>query len=235
MANLASLASDENDIVLVDFDNPRAVVNLVPDKIRTTMLSCIQDYPQYFGPAETELRVLLKPDDTTARIRIAFWQEYHRAQGAGGKMWMTRIYAGVTSRETFYQIFARPQNVAWILTPPTKYMLALEELLDRGMANLAKIMTIKIEDENGEVLSKNAAIFLKAFEQINERVHGAVIQKIEQKNLNLSAKVEKVLESPEAIREELEALRSQTKMITSTEVEVDGIDDEVGESDGAAQ
>lgn len=212
--------TDNSDIIIAQNDNQRSVTNMVTERVREHILKTIHDYPQYFaGLGERDLRNLLKPNDTVCRIRIAFWQEYFRAQDIGKSMQMSRVYAGVTDQDTFYgPILSKPQNVAWIITPPVKYMLAMDEALNRGLSNLTKIMEIDITDENGKVLPKNATIFLKAFELINERVNGAVIQKIEQKNLTLTAKVGQGKPADmDALSAELKELREKSKLLPEIE------------------
>lgn len=216
---------DHTDIIISDQENPRALTNLVSEKFRDAIHKTLETCPQYFdNQSEHDLRLLLKPDDTVCRVRIAFWQEYFRAQDDGKKMMMSRVYSGVTSHDSFYgPILARPQNIAWIITPPVKYMLAMEEALNRGLHNLTVIMGMNLLDENGEIKPKAASIFLKAFEMMQERVKGSVIQK----NLHITGKVPAGTSAPDmdALQDELETLRNKSKLLPATEIEATRIDE----------
>lgn len=205
---------DSTDISINDVENPRSLINLVPDKVRDAILNVLANHPDYVGLSEYDLRDKLRPDDTVSRIRIAFWHEYYRAQDQHKSMMMSRVYSGVTSYDTFYgRILSNPKNVAWLLMPPVKWTLAMEEALNRGMRNLTKLMEIRLVDELGNMIPKAAAVFLKAFELLNERVNGAVTQKIEQKNLTITRKLGD--EGPpdmESLRAELDLLREKAKL-----------------------
>ncbi len=197
----------KHEIVLADPENPRAVLNLVPPRIREAAAMAISSHPQLFDLDEKTLRDKVRPSDSVLRIRVAFWNEYFRVQDAElPKMDAAKIYAGVVHQQMFYgHILGKPGNVAWILCPPHNYMIAMEEILDRGMNNLAKIIGMPVTTD-GEVDVKKAKLFLEAFKTVQERVKGSVVQR--QAIAQYRVPVEQGAGGEDA-RKELEALREK--------------------------
>jgi len=212
-----------HDVVLYDETNSRSVLNLVPEAIKSAALQALALKPDLFELDEDVLRKKVAPSDSVLRIRMAFWNEYFRVQDHGLKeMSAAKIYAGIVHHKMFYgKILSDPKAVAWILCIPTNYMIAMEELLDRGMRNLSRIMGMAVVDELGQVDVKRASIFLKTYEMVQERVRGSVVQKVANANFTMP------LPNGEAddMRKQLEELRAKREALP-VDIEVNGEADE---------
>ena len=143
------------------------------------------EYPYYLNKSEHELIRILKPADIDDKLRLLFWKEYERAQDAGTGMVMVNVYSKIMGRDNFYEVMKNPRRVAWLMSPPEDYMISLEAALDHGRRNMEKIMKMKLFDEKGKLKAAEAKIFLKAYELLDNRVRGAVVQRIEQKTASL--------------------------------------------------
>lgn len=220
---IAPLDQDDPDapnriVSINDEKNPRSVLNLMPPKMQDYIRKSLIEYPHYYEMDEFTLRTAAAPDDTTDALRISFWQEYFRAQSMFNKrMSIVRILSGVVTDAHFYTAIApNSRKMAWILCPPSNYMLAMEAYLNKGMRNLSRIMGMDVLDKDGHIITKNAQIFLKAFEMLMDRTRGAVIQKLEtkqaiiQKNINVDQK---------ELRLELEALEEKQRAGLIVDVE----------------
>lgn len=197
----------QHDVVIFDATTERAVVNLVPNRVREAIESVVQDYPQYLEASEVNLYEILKPTELDDRLRLSFWKEYNRAQDNGIGMKMANVYSPIMSMENFYhKVLKNPDRVAWMIKPPEEYMISLEASLNHGKNNLDKIMKMNLFDEQGNLKKNEASIFLKAYELLDNRVKGAVIQRIEQKtaSLHVHQKVDQ-----EELRKELDELRDK--------------------------
>ncbi len=173
-----------------DSDNPRHVLNLVPDAVRRSM----ERIPaEYLLMDEVELESHAPRQKWTLvdrRLRTAFWIEYARAQDAGTGMQMTLVYSGTCSRPYFYNtILESKSKLAYIMSPPTNYALAMEEALNFGVMRLREILDFPLYTTDKDGIerpdAKVADVILKTVALIDQRVKGAVIQRIEQKNLNV--------------------------------------------------
>lgn len=194
------------DVSVVDQSDPRSVINLVSDRTRAAMLHVVRTYPHYLNKSEHELLKLLKPSEIDDKVRLLFWIEYNRAQDSNTKMVMSHTYSKVMSRDCFFDLLKVPRRVAWIMSPPEEYMISLEASLNHGRRNMDKIMRMSLFDEKGKLRTAEAKVFLKAFELLDNRVKGAVVQRIEQKTASLHLHQSDV--GMDALKE-LEKLRQQ--------------------------
>lgn len=166
----------QHDVVIFDSSDERAVVNLVPNKIKEAIQKIVQDYPEYLEASEVNLYEMLKPTELDDRLRLSFWKEYNRAQDNNVGMKMAYVYSPIMSMENFYHVVLKnPSRVAWMIKPPEEYMLSLEASLNHGKNNLDKIMKMNLFDEDGNIKKAEASIFIKAYELLDNRVKGAVI------------------------------------------------------------
>jgi hypothetical protein len=177
--------------------NPRSLFNMVPKRIQEVMLQLRDEYPEWVGMGENEARKALKPNDTEDALRLSFWIEYNRVQDTGTKFVMTNVYGPVCSLATFYENYVkRPKTIAWLIIPPQEYMRSLESYLNEGKETLGKILRMDVFDSKGKIDPRRAKIFLAAFQMVENRVMGAVTQRIEQKTRSLHLHKE-IASSPE--------------------------------------
>lgn len=128
---------------------------------------------------EGELERIVQVDAFTNRYRLAFWQEYERAQTQVERMDLSRISMtmGVPSAYLRKQL-QNPQKLAWIICPPASYSTFLEETLSFGLKRLRNdILTLPIFDSDGRVDTAAAKLILQAVAFVDMRRHGGIVQK----------------------------------------------------------
>lgn len=173
-------------------DYDRAVVNLVSHEVQAAMLAAAHKSPEYFTLDEKTLYKRLKeegyqPTPTDNRLRLSFWLEYDRAQASGKGMVISNILAGICTRDYFYGPYlSKSYKVAWILCPPTDYVTKISEALDFGLDQLREVLDLPILDEKGRINVKLGELKAKIVAMLDARKHGAVVQRVEQKNMNLN-------------------------------------------------
>lgn len=174
-----------HEVVLLDPLNERSLVNIVPDAVKDAIINIATNYPEFLDASEHELKRELQPDDADDGIRVSFWYEFVRAQDRGTRMRIGEVFSHFISDRHFYQTYLpNPRKVAWMICRPANYMMSLEAALNNGKDVLTKIMKMNIFDDQGNIKTKEAGLFLKAYEMLDNRVRGSVIQRIEQKTLS---------------------------------------------------
>jgi hypothetical protein len=172
--------------------NERSLINLLPPEMQQLVWKAAKDREDLFKLDERELKKIARPTPTDNRLRLAFWTEYNRVQEQGEKrMFMVNVYAGICTHQNFYgRYLAYEHNVAWLLTPPSNYVAALNEMLVVGQDNLRQVLEVSPVDAQGEVNLKLAELQLKIYLAVELRTKGAVAQRIdtrtESKNFNVN-------------------------------------------------
>lgn len=196
-----------------EFDEERSVVSLLPPRVRQLIALAQEKAPNYFNKTEMILWGMVRPSDTADGLRISFWKEYNRAQDLGKKMVMQNVFGPFMHHEIFYRDFLTSAgNVAWMLCIPTHYLMSLEAQLQHGKNSLGKIMRMPLFDKEGNLKTKEAQIFLKAYEMLDNRVRGAVVQRIESKSASININ-QTLSGDPDDLRKELEQRRTALGLI----------------------
>lgn len=183
---------EDHEIYALDYyseDNDRALINIVPDKIKELLKSEVVQ--EYLNMDYVRLRKMLKPTVTMNRLRSNFWKEYELAQSNKTIMNMGNVYKGICSRQNFYELLNRETKAAWILSPVADYYTALEESHSYGIDRLREILnmplykTKEIKTRTGKIRRESvpdvqmAKLMVDIFKILDERVKGTVAQKIE--------------------------------------------------------
>ena len=216
LPQLAESGSEKPDIW--NEQDPQALINIAPKVIKEAMLEIKKTAPQLIGMPEHELRLRIRPTDCEDTLRLSFWAEYNRAQDAYTKMNLTNVWEPVCSGPTFYKIVAKPEMVAWICCPPQNYMRSMESYLNYGKENLSKLLKMDLFDHLGRLDTKRAQIFLKAYQLVENRVMGAVTQRIEQKTKALHVHEIAGAHNNEALVQEYEALKVKHDVLATIDV-----------------
>lgn len=166
-----------------DRSEPRSIVNLVPEKVSRA----IEQLPEEMRDLdEKTLREKVRPSATDSRLRLAFWNEYERAQGKHSKMTMSNIYGGICSKTYFIDKYiTRPENVAWMICPVVSYMKAAEECLHFGMDQMREVLALPNIDAKGKVNTSLINVKKSIVQSLEMRIRGAI--PMVQKNLNINA------------------------------------------------
>ena len=187
-----------------DLDNERSLINIVPDKLKQK-LKC-EKIMNLLEHDEMALRKIVKPSVTSNRLRSSFWIEYNLAQSNKTMMKMENVYKGICSRQNFYVLIDKDATVAWMLMPVADYHIALHEAHGFGVDRLREILNmplykhelIKTKDGSKSKARRTstpdirmAQLFVKVFELLDNRVKGAVVQKIHSHNTGKMTEPEK--------------------------------------------
>ncbi len=226
-------------IAISDKSNPLSVINLVPAVVAQAIDDALFTNPELFDLDEHRLAQKLRkdaapPTPADHRVRMKFWNEYDRAMARGEtKLVMVNVLAGVCTQDMFYKFYLKqPQKVAWLMCPPTGYMIKAEEALEFGMGQLRDVLE-QPHVINGKVDTRLANLKAKIVQMLEARVLGAVVQKT--MNLNVSSKqvdtatAEDTMESLQRQLKELDRRNRQAQNIplppgereVTSEVEVD--------------
>jgi len=177
------------EVSLYDKENPYSIWNMVPDNFRWRIDNASQEL---LGMEEDELRLKIKPSAMQNRIRLAFWIEYDMACNLGRKMDIRRVYAGLCTKDNFEKMYCNSTKMAWMLTPVASYHTNMEEALETSISQLRKILDAPLFLQDGSLDTKAANVVINVFKILDQRVHGAITQKIETKSLvvnkNIGAK-----------------------------------------------
>jgi len=183
-----------------DRESPNCLYFMVPTLIK----SCLDkaDIQALIIKDEDELIKIAKPTPTVNKLRIGFWLEHERAIKADCKMEMVNVWSGVCSAEYFYEICICKndiiKNIAWILNPVQNYATIMEEGLAVANRRLRDILEMPLyemkqyKDSKGNMKNRRipntkvAELIIKAHQILDTRVKGAVVQKVEQKSLNMN-------------------------------------------------
>jgi hypothetical protein len=178
----------------------RALINLLPPELGNRLIAASQTRPDLFGLEESSLRHLLRrekklPTATDNRLRMNFWAEYDLSQTEHRKMKMSAIVGTICIQGYFYQKYLQyPEKCAWLVCRPASYETLLEEGLAFGLDQLRDVLAIPHlkEDQDGNITgydTKLIEIKAKIVAMFDQRVKGAVVQRIEQKTMALNMNV----------------------------------------------
>lgn len=155
------------------------------------------------------------------RVHLAFWKEYDEAAIAKQPFRLANVVSGITSIKRFRDVCGENMElVVWLLTPPFTHANRLLELSIIGEERMREILQASPIAPNGKVDAKLALAQIKLWELLQDRVHGAVAQTINQKSLNVnmsaSAPMSKeALTSVKDIEARLKELKEKAIRLTS--------------------
>lgn len=176
---------------------PRSLVNLVPPVAADAFLAASKDCSYLFGHDEETLHKTLKsigalPTATDNRLRVSFWMEYERAQMSSSEMEMRNVYEGVCSKSYFYHNYlSSAPKVAWLTCQISSYEKYADEAITFGLGQLRDVLSIPHVEygDDGKITkldTKLVELKAKIVFGLEARRKGAVVQRVEQKNMNLS-------------------------------------------------
>ncbi len=186
-----ALLADDTEIKAIDLWNKaddRSLINIVPPALESAFLAAANANPELFAGDERDLYKKLRdsartPSPTDNRLRLAFWMEYDRAQANFKNIRIDNVFGGICTRSYFYGAYLNnPHKVAWLLMPPTSYVVKMEETLDFGLDQLRDILEMECGPRDVKLMELKAKIVA----MVDQRVRGAVTQRIENRNMNLN-------------------------------------------------
>lgn len=170
----------------------RALINLVPGSLGEALLAASQSHPELFQMDERTLYKSLRdlnmqPTPTDNRLRLAFWNEYDRAQATHRPMEMVSVFAGVCHKSYFFgRYITRPEKLAWLVCPPASYEVVATEALSYGLEQMREILSLPIKDAQGRVNVKLGELQAKIVVMLDQRLKGGFTQRLESKSMQLN-------------------------------------------------
>lgn len=216
--------TDVQKIDAVEFDiedtlNPRSVVSLTSDipSFQLALKKLLTEKPELLDLDYQEISQKANPTFTLCRLRLSFWNEYENAIQNNRKMHIAKVMAGVCTENVFRKkVLADHIKLAFLLSPPKDYVITIKESLDAGLDNLRAIVSAKVLNEDGTLDTKAADVVLKAIALLDMRVKGAVVQRIDQRSLNVNVNrdVTPASDKPQSLEElERELERVKQKLV----------------------
>lgn len=170
----------------------RSLINLVPGSLAEPLMAASKSNPDLFQMDERTLYKSLReqnmqPTPTDNRLRLAFWNEYDRAQANHKSMDMVAVFAGVCHKSYFFgRYITRPEKLAWLVCPPASYEVVATEALSYGLEQMREILSLPIKDAQGRVNVKLGELQAKIVVMLDQRLKGGFTQRLESKSMQLS-------------------------------------------------
>lgn len=181
---------DRYELEIFSKENPFSIASKLTATDSKILENCDTDL--LGSKDEMELKEELKPNATLNKIRNAFWIEYDMACRLGRKIDMRRVYSGICTKEYFMQsILNKKKACTWLLCPVSSYKVSMEEALLTAISNMRKMLDAPLFIGK-EVDHKQANLVLKIYKELDQRVHGSIVQKIETKSLHIRKDADKI-------------------------------------------
>lgn len=195
---------DPNDprLEFLDVNNPRSLVNIVPESMREPIRQLYANYPKLLLQSEHTIKKTVKPDDRDELFRMNFWEEYNRCTISNPPRVMSMI--GITKEYLPHQAFiARYVRVRakllWLITPPRSYADTMRQLLTKSLDKLIEVVDQPILKKDGSVDHKLVDKIIKIAQMTDLRVKGAIPQTIRTDSRNLNFNVDASRQMPAGV------------------------------------
>jgi len=161
---------------------------------------------------DIELCDHFNPTTTDFMLRKRFWEMTESAHVTGeNEMQPTALCKGICSTTYFYNRWLKnTYRVAWLLIPIRKHQDMIDE------AFIFALNKVRNEILTMPVTEKSAPVILKALEYFTNRSLGPMLQKIEQRSMNVNVDGNQAIRdalTPEDLQNRLDELKS--KMISA--------------------
>lgn len=181
--------STQSDHPYLDIHNPQHFINLVPQKLRDLILEIPHNFFTYSEPKLIQEFFNGEADESDIILRLNFWEEYNRCFLSLRQMKTEKICDGSMSPTNFYRYFSsHPGRLAFMITEPARTQNRLKYAFHLSVQNMIALIkkAEMINQKTGLPDSKLMSLKIDLFKYLDQRLHGSIIQKIEQKNLNVN-------------------------------------------------
>lgn len=187
--------AEESVTPIFDKQYKRSLYNISPRKFQDLIDEIVPLEKRLFGMDEDSLLKEMaqagkSPHITDGRLRTKFWIEYDTAQVENKDIRIAAVVGRVCSQEYFYGTYAKdPYRLAYLLCIPTDYETQLDETLHFSMREVREILAMPnmIETDGGPLPNmKLLELKTKIHFMVESRKMGSVIQRAEQKSLNMN-------------------------------------------------
>ena len=172
------------------FDVDRHFLKLLPRFVQDRV-SSIPHHWWDFSEAEIIQKTWpehLSPDETAARLRISLWDEYDRCfRFKLTSIDLAKCLRGICTIGYFRsRMLADSGKVVFLCTPPPVYENTVRVLHQKGLSELEKILQLPVFLPDGTADAKIADVKRRIYESLDMRIKGAVVQRIDQRNMNIN-------------------------------------------------
>lgn len=210
MSNLPTVIESEEIDSDFDRSNPKALINMVPQFVREQLLY-LQDH--YFAMSNSELEDRLFPlggaDTISSQLKIQFWDEYDRAlRWNEVRMKVPNICAGIGSAIWMRRWCEDKLRLTWLIRVPQTYESSLADIHRLSITQMRKIMQLDA-CSGPQPNTRLMDIQFRIAQHVDQRVKGAVVQRVEQKTLSVHVNADK---PSEAARPQMTMLEIQQRL-----------------------
>lgn len=179
---------------ILEEDDPYSLINLLHEApaVRRRILDLAKERPDLFTADEGELKNIVGRDAfsvTLQRLRMSFWQEYERCRESKRAFKLVHVYAGICGYTYFNETIDNKHKLAFLLCPPSDYVVTLKEAHQAGLEKLREIFSARITDDEGYLNPKAADMVIKAYALIDARLKGAIVQRVDQRTISATAQL----------------------------------------------
>lgn len=220
--------SDANlRVTFFDEGNPMSLINRVWPELVDPLIQVGHIFPNELFFYESQIRAFCRPEERDHRARLSFWDEYALACAKDRRMSKECVLGDITPEIWRKVYLSNYRKLLFILHQPSNYASSMRHLLDIGIDRLKEIMEMPIL-RNGLPDHKAVANILKAFQLVDLRVKGAVVQRlqIDQRSLNVNQNFDVKgterelsfmgMDQLESMKRELEAIEARRATIVSS-------------------
>lgn len=166
-------------VTLFDQAEPRSLVNIVWTGFRPVIERVVKARPELFELSERRLTRLAEPEILHRMLRLRFWSEYDMAQNSQRLMMQSDIIRGLCTHDYWFRhICPNPEIVAFIITPPPRYISKMEAMLDLSLNEMEEILSLPIKDAKGKPDIGIIKEKVKIFQYLEQKVKGAIVQRL---------------------------------------------------------
>jgi hypothetical protein len=195
--------------------------------------------PEYFEKTERELLQELGPkaDQTLLRLKVSFWEEYRHAFRQNRPMLIQNIIAGVCHNMTLQKAIKDPLKLAYLICPPPQEIHVQKQIINVGLQKLLEAVQLPFWKETysyeynkhgKKVVTHSIKVDTTLLREIHsivrtmqDRVHGAVIQRAQIQSKNMNVNVQKA--TPENLEGEVDLDTLDMDQLESIEKRVSGL------------
>lgn len=196
MKKITEVDSKQVDKVFFDLENPNSLINRVWPEFVPYVRAVADIYPQHLLDNENKVKAFCSPDERDLRVRLKFWDEYYQSTAQDRVMKLNHVTHGCVSYDTWEHVYLPNRlKLLWVLTQPSTYTCSMRSLLEKGLERLHEIMDMPLMVRKGGRLEPDIRMIsqvLKAFQLVDLRVKGSVVQRmqIDQRSLNVNHNVD---------------------------------------------
>lgn len=205
-------------VTYFDTENQTHFINLVSPKVREAVLSIPKEYLEMTEKELVEKVYGDRPESLDRMLRTNFWELYNECFSTGKSMSLSKIVAGVCDISTFQRILSNAGRLSYIVREPSHLQNKIKDIYQALLEEMKVIseMKIPIDKKTGCPDAKLMGLKMKAFEYLDQRIHGALIQRMEVRQKTLQVNVDgnpipekKKFQTPEEIDQRLKELEQE--------------------------